>query len=92
MGIKGLPHGRVVGLEGANGSFGMADDAALMPGDFKVDWPRGRSPGEHKVVQIDSRRQMSPPLPLTATGTRPASAAPRARTCRRPGASRRRPS
>ena len=92
LGIKGLPNGRVVGLEGANGSFGMAGDAALMPGDFEVDRPYGQSLDEHEVAEIDSRRQMSPPRLLTVTGTRPASAAPRARRRRRPGASRRRPS
>jgi hypothetical protein len=58
----------VVGLEGANGSFGMAGDAALMPGDFEVGRPYGTSLNEPKVAQIDLWRQMSPPRLLTVTG------------------------
>lgn len=55
MGIRNLANGKVVGFEGTNGSFGMAGDVVLMPGDFEVKWPYGRSLDEHMVVQLDSR-------------------------------------
>jgi carboxyl-terminal processing protease len=54
MSIKNLPNGKLVGFEGTNGSFGIAGDMALMPGNFEIDWPYGQSLNENKVVQIDS--------------------------------------
>lgn len=63
MGIKNLPNGRVVGFEGTNGSFGMAGDKVLMPGNFEIDWPFGQSLNKDKVVQIDSRNGQGGILP-----------------------------
>jgi len=56
MGVKRLPQGKVVGICGTNGSFGLTGDWALMPGGLGVDWPFGQSLDHRKVVQIDSRR------------------------------------
>ena len=54
MGIKRLPQGRIVGFTETNGSFGMAGDAALMPGGYEIHWPFGQSLAKDRVVQIDA--------------------------------------
>ena len=63
MGLKNLPNSRLVGLEGTNGSFGMAGDMALMPLSFVIKWPFGQSLNSFKRVQIDSRNGMGGVLP-----------------------------
>ena len=55
MGIRNLKNAKVVGLEGTNGSFGMAGDGAAMPGGYEIDWPFGQSLDKNKVVQLDSK-------------------------------------
>jgi carboxyl-terminal processing protease len=55
MAVKRLPQGKVVGIAGTNGSFGITGDWALMPGGLGVNWPYGRSLDARKVVQIDAR-------------------------------------
>jgi carboxyl-terminal processing protease len=55
MGVKRLPRGKVVGVAGTNGSFGMTGDGAFLPGGLYVDWPSGQSLDHHRVVQIDAR-------------------------------------
>ena len=56
LAVKRLPRGKVVGVCGTNGSFGMTGGWALMPGGLSVGWPYGRSLDSRKVVQVDARR------------------------------------
>lgn len=63
MSIKNLPNGRLVGVEGTNGSFGMVGGKVLMPGNFEIDWPYGQSLNEQRMVQTDSRHGAGGVLP-----------------------------
>lgn len=54
LGIKNLPNGKTLGDYGTNGSFGLAGDAAVMPGGIEIKWPYGRSLDKNKRIQVDS--------------------------------------
>ena len=54
MVAKRLPQGRVVGIHGTYGSFGMCCSNISLPGGFAVQYPPGQSQdGDHRV-QLDS--------------------------------------
>jgi carboxyl-terminal processing protease len=56
MCVQKLPQGGVVGFHGTNGSFGMVGDYnVILPGDYKIGYPIGRSVDQLGVVQLDSR-------------------------------------
>lgn len=55
MCISRLPHGRVLGFHGTNGSFGMTGGEIKMPGGYSIHYPFGRSVDQYGVVQLDSR-------------------------------------
>ena len=55
MAIQRLPRGRVIGLYGSNGSFGMVSGPIIkLPGGFQVTYPFGRSLDRNRRVQLDA--------------------------------------
>ncbi len=55
MGIRNLPNGKVVAFWGTHGSFGIAGDIVLMPGEITIKFPFGQSLDKNKSIQLDSR-------------------------------------
>lgn len=55
MTIQNLSQGSVVGFWGTNGSFGMTGGKALLPGDYTVSFPFGRSIDINEIIQLDSQ-------------------------------------
>jgi carboxyl-terminal processing protease len=49
-----LPQGRVVGMHGMYGSFGMCCPTIRLPGDSEVQYPPGQSRDAVHRVQLDS--------------------------------------
>ena len=62
-GISHLVNGAVIGFHGTNGSFGIAGGEILLPGDYLVKYPYGRSVDSFGVVQLDSRNGMGGVIP-----------------------------
>ena len=55
MAVKNLPQGHVVAFYGTNGSFGITGGQAILPGDYSIKFPVGRSLDKNKIIQLDSR-------------------------------------
>ena len=55
MAVQNLPRGLVVGFWGTNGSFGITGGSALLPGNYAVRFPVGRSLDKNKHIQLDSK-------------------------------------
>lgn len=55
MGIARLPQGSVIGFHGTNGSFGMTGGEIVMPGEYTIEYPFGRTVDNSGVIQLDSR-------------------------------------
>lgn len=76
MAIQRLPQGRVVGIFGTHGSFGMVNGLAQLPGGYLFVYPRGQSLDARGQIQLDSDRELRggvlPDLrvPLTAQTVR----------------------
>ncbi len=49
-----LPQGRVVGVYGTHGSFGMCCGWIKMPGGLEVGYPTGQSRDENGQIQLDA--------------------------------------
>lgn len=58
MAIQRLPQGRVVGVSGTHGSFGMANGLAQLPGGYLFVYPRGQSLDARGRIQLDSDREL----------------------------------
>jgi len=73
MGFSKFPRSQaqIVGFDGTCGSFGMSGGTILLPGDFGLQFPFGRSLDANKQIQVDSDNTLKggivPTIPIPRT-------------------------